>query len=265
MSESYCGNDCSACQYKSELNCPGCKEGPGRFPGGECSISRCCRKSNLEKCNQCKETVGCAIREGKNKEAQLRIERKKRLADKARKAGPLLAFVFWLIIPSTIASVMSNFQNSTVVTAGYIISAICSFIGAIVMIELKDVCSEYGTAGVCSLIVAALNALQTFVGTIPFSNLAIIVLGLVSMYNECTAHSALIVDFDCSLSENWDFFWKMYRGLFIAIAACIILAFIVPVLSIIGLLVIILATIALAIYKLVLLYQTASALNKYVG
>lgn len=263
MSESFCGNDCSVCQYKGELKCPGCKEGPGRFPSGDCSIARCCRKSDLERCNQCKETVGCSIREGKNREAQLRMERKKRLVEKAGKAGPLLAFIFWLIIPSTIASVMSDFSISTVVTIGYVISAFCSFIGAIIMIQLKDICSEYGTAGICSLIVAALNALQTFVGTIPFSNLAIIVLGIVSIYNECIAHSALILDYDCGLSEDWDFFWKLYIGIYIAIAACIIIAFVAPILSVIGLLLIIIAGIALAIYKLVLLYKTASVLNKY--
>lgn len=36
MAQNYCGNDCTVCERKEGLNCPGCKVGPGRTYGGDC-------------------------------------------------------------------------------------------------------------------------------------------------------------------------------------------------------------------------------------
>lgn len=38
MEGTYCGKLCEECQYKEMLQCPGCKEGPGKAWNCECEL-----------------------------------------------------------------------------------------------------------------------------------------------------------------------------------------------------------------------------------
>ena len=48
MAETYCGKSCAECTKKEQLNCSGCKAGPGRQFGGDCELAKCVRDKGHE-------------------------------------------------------------------------------------------------------------------------------------------------------------------------------------------------------------------------
>lgn len=42
MGDTYCGKLCEDCQFKDNLQCPGCKTGPGKTWMTECELAKCC-------------------------------------------------------------------------------------------------------------------------------------------------------------------------------------------------------------------------------
>lgn len=263
MTESYCGNDCSSCKYKYELKCKGCKEGPGRFPGGDCTIARCCRDKNIEKCSKCKNSVGCTERDSRSKRAERRLNQKRALASQAEEAGKWLTILFWMIIPSSIASILAVTKIDELVLWGLIVSAICSVSSALVLLKLRNIESLYGSAGVCSLIVAIINIVQSLAGQLTFFNILMLIVALIEIYSECKAHSSVLNEIDGYLSAEWENFWKIFKTLFCVLIGAIILAVIVPGIAILILILAAIPILILAIKKLVLLYQTAGALRNH--
>ena len=53
MAETYCGKSCEECTKKEQLNCSGCKTGPGRQFGGDCELAKCVRDKGHETCDTC--------------------------------------------------------------------------------------------------------------------------------------------------------------------------------------------------------------------
>ena len=88
MAETYCGKTCSECRSKEELNCPGCKYGPGREIHGDCKLARCCRTKGHEVCDTCSHYTTCGTFRGRARIPEDRISSLKREADrKARLAA----------------------------------------------------------------------------------------------------------------------------------------------------------------------------------
>ena len=50
MAETYCGKSCEECTKKEQLDCSGCKTGPGRQFGGDCELAKCVRDKGHETC-----------------------------------------------------------------------------------------------------------------------------------------------------------------------------------------------------------------------
>ena len=54
MTESRCGIECSECEYKESMNCPGCTKIDNPF-WGECDVKKCCEAKKHDHCGQCSD------------------------------------------------------------------------------------------------------------------------------------------------------------------------------------------------------------------
>ena len=281
MAETYCGKTCAECSKREELNCQGCKTGPGRQFGGNCELAKCVRDKGHETCETCGFKGNCGTLRSRESMPDYRIRkieaeemRKAAIAKRAPVLGKWLWIIFWLIIPSTIGSIMAHETTAKILPGlfmpGQIINAICSLIYGAILLKLGSEEDRYRTAGICALIaggvstvvafitVAAQEATWTLLFTLPAA-----VVAMVGEYNEYMAHSAVLSGVDNELSEKWEVLWKWYIGLFLGMFGCIIVMLIIPVLGALAILGCAIGTVVVGILKLVYLYRTAKIFREY--
>ena len=281
MAETYCGKNCAECSKREELNCQGCKAGPGRQFGGDCELAKCVREKGHETCETCGFKGNCGTLRSRESMPDYRIRkieaeemRKAAIAKRAPVLGKWLWVIFWLIIPSTFGSIMAHETTAKILPGlfmpGQIINAICSLIYGAILLKLGSEEDRYRTAGICALIAGASSALAAMINggsdgatwilifTIPAAIVAI-----VGEYNEYMAHSAVLSGVDNELSEKWEVLWKWYIGLFAGIFGSILLMLIIPVLGAIAVIGTTIGTVVVSILKLVYLYRTAKIFREY--
>ena len=281
MAETYCGKSCEECTKKEQLNCSGCKTGPGRLFGGDCELAKCVRDKGHETCDTCGFKGNCGTLRSRESMPDYRIRkieaeavRKAAIAKRAPVLGKWLWIIFWLVIPSSIGSIMSHETTAKIlpglVMPGQIINAICSLTYGAILLKLGSEEDRYRTAGICALIaggvsavvaiitVAAEEATWTLLFTLPAA-----VVAMVGEYNEYMAHSAVLSGVDNELSEKWEVLWKWYIGLFLGMFGCIIVMLIIPILGAIAILGCAIGTVVVGILKLVYLYHTAKIFREY--
>ena len=281
MAETYCGKSCEECTKKEQLNCSGCKTGPGRQFGGDCELAKCVRDKGHETCDTCGFKGNCGTLRSRESMPDYRIRkieaeamRKAAIAKRAPVLGKWLWIIFWLIIPSTIGSIMSQETTAKILPGlmmpGQIINAICSLTYGVILMKLRSEEDRYRTAGICALIAGASSAAAAIINgmsdgatwilifTIPAA-----IVALVGEYNEYMAHSSVLSGVDNELSEKWEVLWKWYIGLFLGMFGCIIVMLILPLLGAIAILGCAIGTIVVGILKLVYLYRTAKIFRDY--
>ena len=113
MAETYCGKTCAECSSREEMNCPGCKLEPGRPITGDCPLARCCREKGHETCSTCSACGHCnthynryQMPQRRQKERQAALEREQAIAKKAPFLGKWMWILFWLVVPSTVFSLL---------------------------------------------------------------------------------------------------------------------------------------------------------------
>ena len=281
MAETYCGKSCEECTKKEQLNCSGCKTGPGRQFGGDCELAKCVRDKGHETCETCGFKENCGTLRSRESMPDYRIRkiesekmRRAAIAKRAPVLGKWLWIIFWLVIPSSIGSIMSHETTAKILPGlfmpGQIINAICSLIYGAILLKLGSEEDRYRTAGICALIAGVSSALAAMINggsdgatwilifTIPAAIVAI-----VGEYNEYMAHSAVLSGADNELSEKWEVLWKWYIGLFLGMFGCIIVMLILPILGAIAILGCAIGTVVVSILKLVYLYRTAKIFREY--
>jgi len=281
MAETYCGKSCEECTKKEQLNCSGCKTGPGRQFGGDCELAKCVRDKGHETCETCGFKGNCGTLRSRESMPDYRIKkieaeamRKAAIAKRAPVLGKWLWFIFWLIIPSSIGSIMAHETTAKILPGlfmpGQIINAICSLIYGAILLKLGSEEDHYRTAGICALIAGASSALAAMInggsdGTtwILIFTIPAAIVAIVGEYNEYMAHSAVLSGVDNELSEKWEVLWKWYIGLFLGMFGCIIVMLIIPILGAIAILGCAIGTIVVGILKLVYLYRTAKIFREY--
>lgn len=281
MAETYCGKTCAGCAHKENLNCPGCKAGPGRQYGGDCTLAKCCREKGHQECITCGFSGNCNTLRGKDRMPEYRLKaieaeklRTAAIAKRAPVLGRWLWVLFWLFIPSSIAAFLTNENIAgsipSVFIPGQVLSAICSFIYGIILIRLTSEEERYRTAGICALVCGAVSVLIAWISRDPefvswtlLLSLPAAIVSFVGEYNEFTAHSIVLTGLDNGQSEKWSSLWKWYIGMYGAMLGSILIILIAPIL---GLLVTIGAGIGLivvSILKLVYLYRTAKLFREF--
>lgn len=283
MEGTYCGKLCEECQYKEMLQCPGCKEGPGKAWNCECELAKCCRDKGHQNCTTCSYSTSCGKLRGRNNEPEQRlrkredeIEKKKMIEGKAVFLGKWLWILFWLIIPSTVAGIMTN-ENLVAVLPGLNlpgqilqVAALLLYGGVLIKIACED--ERYKTAGVCCLISAGVSVLVTILSygketpgwTLLFTIPAMIV-SLVGEYNEYSARAEVAGDVSPELFDKWTNLWKWFIGMTLGLLGSIVLMLIIPILGLIVALVTAIGTVVVSILKLVYLYRTAKTFREYSG
>lgn len=281
MAETYCGKSYAECTQKEQMNCSGCKTGPGRQFGGDCELAKCVRDKGHETCETCGFKGNCGSLRSRDHMPDYR--RRKIEADEMRKTAiakraPILDkwlwIIFWLIIPSTIGSLMANETTAKILPGlfmpGQIINAICSITYGAILLKLGSEEDSYRTAGICALIAGGVSAVVAFISgaaeaatwTLIFTIPAAIV-ALVGEYNEYMGHSAVLTGVDNELSEKWTMLWKWYIGLFLGMFGCILLMLIIPIFGALALIGAAIGVLVVGILKLVYLYRTAKIFREY--
>ncbi len=284
MAETYCGKSCAECAQKEQLNCQGCKYGPGRRFNGDCELAKCVMEKGHETCDTCSFMGNCSIQRscaGMPEERIRRLEaeaaRKAEVAKQAPLLGKWLWIIFWLIIPSSVASILTNqtlVQDvPSLYLPGQILNAVCCAIYGISLLRLASVEKSYKKAGICILIagfdsaavaiaVGISGAVQaptwTLLLTIPAA-----VVALVGEYYEYVGFSAVLDGVEQELSEQWSKLWKWYIGLFLGMFGCIVIMLILPIIGALALLAAAISLLVVGIKKLVYLYRTAKLFREY--
>lgn len=283
MAETYCGKTCAECAHKEALNCPGCKTGPGRQFGGDCELARCCRSKGHGECATSGFSANCGTLRGRERIPEQRRKHlayeEARLAAIAKRApvlGKWLWFLFWLVVPGSVASLLSleiiAESAPGVFLAGEILSALCSGAYGLILLRLSSEEDRYKTAGLCVLAGAAVSALIAFIsggGEAPtwtlLLSLPAAIASLVGEYNECAAHSIMLDGLDNELSEKWEQLWKWTLGCYCGLIGGLVLVFIIPVLGLLVVLASAIGVLVTSILKLIRLYGTAQAFRERIG
>ena len=174
MAETYCGKNCAECSKREELNCQGCKAGPGRQFGGDCELAKCVRDKGHETCETCGFKGNCGTLRSRESMPDYRIRkiesekmRKAAIAKRAPVLGKWLWIIFWLVIPSSIGSIMAHETTAKILPGlfmpGQIINAICSLIYGAILLKLGSEEDRYRTAGICALIAGVSSALAAMI------------------------------------------------------------------------------------------------------
>jgi len=281
MAETYCGKNCTECEKKEVLNCPGCKNVPVRNIGENCQIAKCCASKGHEQCVTCAFSDGCAPLRSRDRVPEYRLKRmeeeafrQESIARRAPVLGKWLWILFWLVIPSNIASLMTNETLMGIVpklyVPGLLLGAATSAVYGVILLFLRSEEERYQTAGICVLVHAAAELLVAFLspsGEAPMWTLAISipasVVYYVGMYHEYSAHCTVLTGVNNLLSDKWMKLWKWTIGSFCALLGCLILAVIAPLLAILVITASAIALIVVIFLRIVYLYQTADAFRSY--
>lgn len=278
MAETYCGKTCAACSMKEKLSCPGCKAGPGMPIGGSCELARCARSRGRTACESCDFQPRCdklrsrdQIPEQRRLQAQIEEARLAEIAKRAPVLKRWLWVLFWLVVPNTLASIMTNTTVANWVPAlympGLVLGASCTVAYGVVLLLLSGQNEHYRTAGICRLICGVINLLSVFTqNSVPIAlllSVAAAIAAVIGTYQEFTAHSAVLTGADNALSDLWASLWKWYIGSIVAMIGSVVLTLIIPVLGMLVLLAASIACLIVGIVNLVFLYNTAKVFSGY--
>ena len=201
-------------------------------------------------------------------------KRLERLAYNAPRLGYWLWFLVLLFIPVLLVSSLIGEDIKQHLLPAYItgkaVMAVCSVAYGLILLKLSCTHEYYKTAGIFYLLAFAVNSLTEFF-EISFLSVWLqvlillpgVVLSCFSTYHEYMAHSAVLEDLDMSLSDKWDFMWKLYIGAAAGVLVGTVLAEILPV---VGLLLITVAGLGILIEGCMFvycLYKTAKLFRNY--
>lgn len=277
--EGYCGKSCVACDWREQLDCPGCQEGPGRVFGGGCGVAACCREKGHQACGTCTHLTGCPQRAGRDRAPEERIrraeaadQRRRELDRRAPLLGKWLWVLFWLFIPNEIGTLMSSDRVMAAFPlmgmAGELLLLLCGLAYAVILWRLRKTGERYCTAAVCqgisavaAVCLAAVDARDTEGGLTFLVTLPVLTAALLATYQEFNAHAEVLDGVDDTLAEKWRKLWKWHIGLLIGVFACILIA------GLLGAVVMLAGAIGVAVVsvlKLVYLYRTAKLFREYI-
>ena len=196
---------------------------------------------------------------------------------KFRKHAPLMKkwiwVLFWLIIIQTVSDIfeqdfVANWMPLVNQISEYL-TIVCSFLYAFVLLKLSPVSEGYRIAGVCFLITDVLNIIKLLAessnGLKIVLSLVNIILLLVALYNEYMAHAFAVHGIDDYLASDWEALWKWYIAIEAAVFVSIIIISlrVLPLIIVLTLIIVLLATCGLSVYKMILLYRTADLFVNY--
>ena len=274
----YCGKDCEGCSYKEELNCPGCKMGPGRAIAGECKLARCCREKGHESCETClnKRNCGTWLDKGsmakRRKEAREEEEKSKvKRMETAQALTKWVRILFWLVIPMELFALLGNDKIAELVPSlalpVEIGSGLIRLIYAGVLYRMSKDAYIYRKPASFLVVSALLGMLSNVIpngkGLALLVSLPGMVVSLAAIYFEYTAHAEIVAPYQWELSENWHMIWKWQLYSTIGIFASVFLILIAPILGVLAMLGCTVWLIVAGVLKYVYLYRMMKLFAEY--
>lgn len=270
--ESVCGKSCESCAWKDQLNCAGCREGMGRPFSGPCDIAACCREKGHEGCETCTYCALCSRRARRDDIPRQELQRRDGEEAKQRRLAeiaPLMAkwtwLMFWLVVPSELAGLLTvDFVTQAFPAAeavGTALQFLCGLACALFLWKLTPVLRSYRTAALCQLVVVLMNLLLPIIpeasGLMVLLGIASLLPGLYGDYAEFHAHAEAVEPLDAELAAQWRKLWKLLLFSLGSLLLFLVSLFMGPFVAMfVGL-----AALALAIYyavmRMVCLWRTA--------
>ncbi|WP_325214307.1 DUF3795 domain-containing protein [Oscillibacter sp.] len=276
--ETICGKSCESCGWKDQLNCAGCREDMGRPFSGPCGIAACCREKGHERCVTCTYFSLCSRRAGRDDVPRQELQRRDGEEAKQRRlaeTAPLMAkwtwLMFWLVVPSELAGLLTvDFVAQAFPAAeavGTALRFLCGLAYALFLWKLTPVLRSYRTAALCQLVVVLM---YMFLPVIPEGSGLFFLLGVPSLllslygdYVEFFAHAQAVEPLDAELAANWRKLWKLLLISIGSLFLFLLSLFMGPFVAMfVGL-----AALALAIYyavmRMVYLWRTAKRFREW--
>lgn len=278
MAETNCGKSCVECTYREELNCPGCKAGPGKPYGGECELARCCRGKGHEVCQTCNLQNGCNHYRGRERMPEYRlrhIQAQKAHYEAVSKRAPVLGrwlwILFWLMVPTNIAGLMTDDNVVKLLpqlyTPGVILEAACALAYGLILLKLSGIEEKYRTAAICTMITGGISLLLSALPSGDTGSLLLAIpsaiAAIVGVCYEFPAHSKVLEGVDNDLSDKWMGLRKWYIISLALTLGSILVILIIPVLGLLVLLAGGISALVVTITKLVYLYRTAKVFRAW--
>lgn len=278
MAETYCGKQCTDCEYRQRTSCPGCRVGPGRSLGGECDIARCCREKSHESCDTCIDRGKCGkyfqrdtMAEYRNKKLEREQQAQEIRRRKAAFLGEWTQRLFWLIIFANIAALLSIEQLVAVFPAlrvpGQLLNVAVSVGYGWILLKMVPEEPRFQTAGWCVLGLSAVNFLFLVIfgmKELPvLIAIPVIAVGLLGDYNEFIGFADALESMDTALSEKWRKLWKWSIGCYGAMLGSILLVLILPLLGVLVVLAASIALLVIGIIQMIYIYRTFKAFQSF--
>ena len=196
------------------------------------------------------------------------------LIRRSRLLAKWVRVLFWLVIPSMIASAMTGSRAASAVPGldlpGEILSVATVTAYALVLLRLDSVDRHYRYAAICILLMAACSAGMIFLSVTAHTEWMVLlllpssVLDLLAMYFEYTAHRYGTAGIDEGMSRKWKNLWYWNVGVLLAMLAGVVLAALGA--GVLGMLATTAGgagTLVLSVLKLCYLHQTAAICKAY--
>ncbi|MBQ7779370.1 MAG: DUF3795 domain-containing protein [Clostridia bacterium] len=278
MAETYCGKLCENCKQKEQLNCPGCRLGPGRQVTGDCQIARCCRSKNHETCRSCSSQGYCDLKKNNGVEYRLQQkavqeERRAALGDHAAVMGKWMRLLVLLIIPDLLSMVLTSSLVTSVFpvlqTVGQVLSMAAGLAYGGILLRLGSQNRHYRIAGILSLSGAVAAVLIFFLpaalGTAILAlllSMALLAVDMAAQLQELDAHAEAVRELDPDLCAKWLDLRKWTLIVYVGLLGSSLFA-LVPLLGLLVLLMATVGVIVIAWRKLDCLFKTEKLFVNY--
>lgn len=257
MIKTYCGKECEQCMTRRLHECDGCTDENGKKKSEKCVIAQCCEEKQYGTCVSC----------GKRKKC---VTYHYVMTPLASMLGTWISVLFWLIVPSIVATVLTSESVVNIVpeveVPGTILKVVIAVAYGVILLKMSSAHYRYKLAGISRFILQVISIVVLFIdagsGWIVAIALIFEVISLFSEYNEIEAHSKVLEDIDDELASSWCWLWYANLAMDAGIVGGLLIAFISPKLGALILLAASICAIVVSVLKLVYLYRTAEVFKK---
>lgn len=276
MAETYCGKNCADCVERQQLNCPGCRMGPGRAYCGDCSIAKCCISRGHYSCASCSTASTCFNLKSSHRAAEDRLrkhkaeaEKQRRLLERSKLLGNWLWVLFWFVLTANIAGVVFSFLENQpgMRIPNLIVTVVTNLVYAFLLLKLSKTSDCFRTAGICTVIVVVIELISSLFHNpvlIFVVSMVLLVPAFMASYQRYMGYAEVTEELDEDMGRKWTVLWYWTLGSTIAMAVGLIMSLGGSLLGALAVLLSAVLTLVIAVLEVIYLYCTAKMFREYV-
>ena len=194
--KSFCGRDCSTCEFKARLACSGCRYSEHHLPVLRCSIAECCSRFGLRSCNQCSRNDNCRHLMNRDTFSQKRCEKQEALQNLRESQTNIRSDCYRWISILPFAVIANLLLDLFLVDLLPPLSVIVGLVYSFCLFKLAKQADQYKVAAVCIAVLSVLRCAAAYVvDTQPvlvfFYNLIYPIIFPLSVYMELHGHECI--------------------------------------------------------------------------